>query len=66
MAKIKLDLDTETFTRLTDAAMAERRPIAWQAEIMLRRALGLQFPAVSEAERRTSAAPHVHKEHVHA
>lgn len=44
MARIKLDLDSETYQHLLDAALAERRPVHWQAEIMLRQALGLSFP----------------------
>ncbi len=39
--KIRLDIDTETAERLVEAAVAERRPIAMQAEVLLRRALGL-------------------------
>lgn len=44
MAKIKLDLDTETLERLIERAVQERRPIVWQAEVLLRQALGLPFP----------------------
>ncbi len=44
MARVELDLDPETFARLTEEAVAERRPVGWQAEITLRRALGLPFP----------------------
>lgn len=46
MAQIKLDLDTETFSRLVASALDERRPIPWQAEVILRRALGLPFPPI--------------------
>jgi hypothetical protein len=42
MTRIKLELDTETFGRLVEAAVAERRPANWQAEVMLMRALGIQ------------------------
>jgi hypothetical protein len=45
VAHVRLDLDTDTFTRLVEAAVAERRPVDWQAEVILRRALGLPFPA---------------------
>jgi hypothetical protein len=38
---LKVDLDPETFDRLTERAARERRPIVWQAEVMLRRACGL-------------------------
>jgi hypothetical protein len=44
MPVLKLDVDPETFTRLVDQAATERRPIVWQAEVTLRRALGLPFP----------------------
>lgn len=44
MARIRLDLDSETFRRLHEVATAERRPVAWQAEVLLRCALGLPFP----------------------
>lgn len=38
---LKLQPDPETQKRLIEAAVAERRPIVMQAEILLRRALGL-------------------------
>ena len=41
MARIRLVLDPETAARLTEIAAAARRPVAWQAEVLLRRALGL-------------------------
>ena len=44
MAIIRLDLDRETWERLVASAVAERRPIALQAEVMLRRACDLPFP----------------------
>ena len=66
MAYIKLDLDNETFTRLMDVVLRERRPIPWQAEVLLRRALGLPFPIPHDGEQCTSAGEHVCKEHVHA
>jgi hypothetical protein len=48
MAKLKLDLDTEMLERLVERAVQERRPIVWQAEVLLRQALGLPFPYVSQ------------------
>jgi hypothetical protein len=48
MATLKLDLDTETLERLVERAVQERRPIVWQAEVLLRQALGLPFPYVSQ------------------
>ena len=59
MAYLKLDLDNETYTRLMDVALQERRPIPWQAEVLLRRALGLPFPIPPEGEQRTEQAAHV-------
>ena len=44
MARLRLDLDQETFLALTDRALRARRPVDWQAEVMLRQALGLSFP----------------------
>jgi hypothetical protein len=44
MPKVRLDLDLETFEALAGKAFAERRPVPYQAEVILRQALGLQFP----------------------
>lgn len=44
MPSIRLNLDHETHNRLLEEACAERRPADWQAEVLLRRALGLPFP----------------------
>jgi hypothetical protein len=44
MARLRLHLDEETFLALTDRALRERRPVDWQAEVILREALGLPFP----------------------
>jgi hypothetical protein len=41
---LKIEPDSETYARLLEQAEAERRPIVWQAEVALRRALGLPFP----------------------
>jgi hypothetical protein len=38
--RLRLELDPESFGRLMRAAVAERRPADWQAEVILRRALG--------------------------
>jgi hypothetical protein len=48
VAKVRLDLDRETFQALTDRALRERRPVDWQAEVILRKALGLIFPYPKE------------------
>jgi hypothetical protein len=42
--RIRLELDNETTERLIERAAEERRPVPWQSEVMLRRALGLPFP----------------------
>ena len=44
MPRLRLDVDQETYERLVERAVAERRPIDWQAEVTLRRAVGLPFP----------------------
>jgi len=44
MAQLTLDVDAETYQRIVEDAVSERRPIIWQAEVMLRRAAGLTFP----------------------
>ncbi len=40
--RLKLLLDTQTAQALTQAAVRERRPIDMEAEVLLRRALGLE------------------------
>jgi hypothetical protein len=47
---LKVSLDSETYARLTDQASSERRPIQWQAEVVLRRGLGLPFPLQQHAQ----------------
>jgi hypothetical protein len=37
--KLRLELDAETFRRLMEIAVAERRPIGWQAEVLLSKAV---------------------------
>ncbi len=39
--RIHLELEADARERLIAAAVAERRPISFQAEVLLRRALGL-------------------------
>ena len=55
MPRLRLDLDEQLYDRLVEAAVAERRPIIWQAEITLRRALGLPFPDSPVHETRGAA-----------
>jgi hypothetical protein len=42
--QLRLELDSDTTSRLIEQATVERRPVAWHAEVLLRRALGLPFP----------------------
>ena len=58
MPRLRLDLDRETFDALTAQAFAERRPVVFQAEVVLRQALGLPFPypVTPEAEPTPSAS----------
>ena len=44
MPKLHLDLDRETFEALASQALAQRRPVVLQAEVILRQTLGLPFP----------------------
>ncbi|MBI4496342.1 MAG: hypothetical protein HY689_00350 [Chloroflexi bacterium] len=37
--RLKLDLDEPTANRLIEVAQRERRPVAWQAEVLLQQAL---------------------------
>jgi hypothetical protein len=50
MPLIKIDVDADAYTRLIDRAAVEKRPVPWQAEVELRRALGLPFPASGASE----------------
>ena len=56
MPTLKLDVDRETYDRLIEQAVAERRPVQWQAEVELRRALGLPFPSDETAPAREQDA----------
>ena len=42
MATLKVKLDEDTFSRLAKSAAAERRPLDWQAETLLRRILNVE------------------------
>jgi hypothetical protein len=39
MARLRLDISEESYLRLMEIATLERRPIDWQAEVMLIRAI---------------------------
>ena len=42
--RIRVDLDQETTGRLMTAAVSERRTVMMQAEVIIRRGLGLPVP----------------------
>ena len=44
MPRLRLDLDRETYDALTSLALAQRRPVVYQVEVILREPLGLTFP----------------------
>jgi hypothetical protein len=44
--QLKIEIDTEMIERLTAQAVNEKRSIPRQAEVILRKALGLPFPRV--------------------
>ena len=54
MPKLRLDLDRETFEGLASQALAQRRPVVLQAEVILRQTLGLPFPYPITSDRQTS------------
>jgi hypothetical protein len=56
MVSLKLDVDRETFERLVEAAVRERRPVVMQAEVILRQALGLPFPYAVEVRQDSDAS----------
>lgn len=50
MPTIKISLDPETYSSLSDSAVRELRPIPWQALVLLRGALGLRLPMPAQDE----------------
>jgi hypothetical protein len=57
MPRLRLDLDQETFQALADKAFAERRPVPFQAEVILRLALGLPFPIPTSSDSESTLLP---------
>lgn len=57
--RIKLDLDDDTANRLIESAVAEWRPPTHQADVLLRRALGLpdRRPTWWEEQRDAELSP---------
>jgi len=54
--RIKIDLDRETANALTRDALANERPVALHAKVLLRLALGLPFPVQWRGERVANSA----------
>ncbi len=50
MATLRVTLDRDTYQRLLETALSERRPVPLQAEVTIRRALGLPFPYAHPAQ----------------
>jgi len=55
--RIKLDLDKDTTQKLVERSASDRRPVAWEAEVLLRQALGLPFPFGHEEKQQPLASP---------
>ncbi len=55
--RLRLELDTQTAEALAQSAIRELRPASMQAEVLLRRALGLPVPKepVESAQELTAA-----------
>ena len=57
MPRLRLDLDRETYDALTSLALAHRRPVVYQVEVLLRQTLGLAFPFPPAAPDEDSSSP---------
>ena len=57
MPRLRLDLDRETYDALTSLALAHRRPVVYQVEVLLRQTLGLAFPYPPASAEGESSAP---------
>ena len=57
MPKLRVDLDQETFEALASQALAQRRPVILQVEVILRQTLGLPFPYPPAAPGEESCTP---------
>jgi hypothetical protein len=53
MPKVRLELKQETFDKLLTVAVADRRPVDWQAEVLLELALGIRPAGEPPAESAT-------------
>ena len=57
MPRLRLDLDRETYNALVSLALAQRRPVVYQVEVLLRQTLGLAFPYPPAPPDEESSAP---------
>jgi hypothetical protein len=46
--RLRIDLDTESFSRLMEIAAQERRPVGWQAEVLLIKAIAERYTPASK------------------
>ena len=61
--QLPLDLDRETYDALTSLALAQRRPVVYQVEVLLRQTLGLAFPYPPATPDEESCSPTPNKSH---
>jgi hypothetical protein len=57
MPRVRLDLKPQTYEALAARAVEERRPIDWQAEVLIESSLGLRHPRGSRRAPAKSNAP---------
>ncbi len=57
MARLRVDVDDETYELLREAALAARRPLLWHMSVLLSRAVGLPFPEEDAAQASTDKTP---------
>ena len=48
MPTIRVDLDIQNYRKLAEIAVAARRPVSWQAEVLLLRALGVSVEGIAQ------------------
>ena len=63
MPRLRLDLDRETYEALASQALAQRRPVVFQAEVILRQTLGLPFPYPQTTSEGDSTWPQAGESH---
>ena len=57
MPDLRIKPDRETYDLLVKRADEWRRPVAWQAEVLLRQAVGLPFPPEPADQPKESGEP---------